>query len=134
MTAKQVELVHQEITRSVISAFFYVYNKLHHGFLESVYSAALTKALRQRGHTVEREVPVRVWFDGEAIALQRIDMLVDQKVIVEIKSGDRLAVAAREQLFNYLRATNLEVGLLLHFGPKPTVIRQFNPLVSQSSH
>ena len=60
-------------------------------------------------------------------------MLVDQKVIVEIKSGDRLAVTAREQLFNYLRATNLAVGLLLHFGPKPTLVREFNSMATPSS-
>lgn len=134
MTARSVELVHEELTRSIIGAFFYVFNKLRFGFLESVYAAALTKVLRERGHRVEREVPVRVWFDGQAIAFQRIDLLVDGKVIVEIKSGDRLAISAREQLLNYLRATNLEVGLLLHFGPQPTVIRQFNPVVARSSH
>jgi GxxExxY protein len=101
--------------------------------LESVYSAALTKVLRDRGHKVDREVPIRVWFEGEPIALQRIDMLVDSKVIVEIKCGDKLPVAAREQLFNYLRASDMEVGLLLHFGQRPEFIRQFNPLVTQSS-
>ena len=131
MTAQPVQLVHEEITRSIISAFFFVFNKLRFGFLESVYAAALTKVLRSRGHIVEREVRVRVWFEGEAIAIQRIDMLIDKKVIVEIKCGDRLALNAREQLHNYLRATGLEVGLLLHFGPKPAFIRQFNPVVTQ---
>lgn len=131
MTARQVDLVHEDITRSIIGGFFYVFNKLRSGFLESVYAAALTKVLRDRGHIVEREVAVRVWFEGEAIALQRVDMLVDRKVIVEIKAGDRLAVAAREQLFNYLRATGLEVGLLLHFGPKPSIVRQFNSSPTQ---
>jgi GxxExxY protein len=67
---------------------------------------------------------------GEAIALQRVDMVVDHKVIVEIKCGERLAPSARKQLFNYLRATNLEVGLLLHFGPKPTLVREFNSLAT----
>ena len=134
MTAPQVKLVHEDVTKSIIGAFFIVFNKLRFGFLESVYAAALTKVLRDRGHTVEREVRVRIWFEGESIAIQRLDMLVDRKVVVEIKSGDRLAITAREQLSNYLRATGLEVGLLLHFGPKPTLVRQFNPLSTRSSN
>lgn len=122
---KTVDLVHEPITRAIIGAFYYVFNKLGSGLLESVYAAALTKVLRARGHLVEREVPVEVWFEGEPIARQRIDLLVDRKVIVEIKSGDRLSTAARLQLANYLSATGIEVGLLLHFGPRPMFMREF---------
>jgi GxxExxY protein len=122
---KKVHLLHEPITRSSIGAFYYVFNKLGSGLLESVYAAALTKVLRARGHIVEREVPVEVWFEGEPIARQRIDLLVDRKVIVEIKSGDRLSTSARLQLANYLSATGIEVGLLLHFGPRPMFLREF---------
>src|SRR5688572_18595160 len=119
MTENTRELVHESVTRSIIGSFFHVFNYLGAGFLESVYASALTKVLRARGHRVEREAAVRVWFEEEVIALQRIDMVVDDKVIVEIKSGDRLSTAARIQLGNYLTATGIEVGLLLHFGPRP---------------
>lgn len=121
------ELVHQDVTRSIIGSFYYVFNYLGYGFLETVYGAALTKALRTKGHRVEREVPVDVWFEDEVIARQRIDILVDAKIIVELKAGDRLTTAARLQLANYLVATRIEVGLLLHFGPKPMFIREYMP-------
>jgi GxxExxY protein len=120
-------LAEEKLTRSIIGAFFEVFNKLGSGFLESVYAAALTKVLRARGHRVDREVPVRVWYDGEAIAVQRLDMVVDGKVIVEIKAGELLSITARHQLANYLKATKLEVGLLLHFGVRPAFFREYNP-------
>ena len=125
MSDNKKELVHESVTRSIIGAFYYVFNYLGAGFLESVYASALTKALRARGYTVKREAPVEVWFEDEVIALQRMDMVVDGKVIVEIKSGDRLSTAARMQLGNYLAATGIEVGLLLHFGPKPMFLREY---------
>src|SRR5688572_21039340 len=113
-------LEEEETTRAIIGAFFELFNKLGSGFLESVYAAGMTKLLRGRGLSVQRELPVEVYLDGEVIALQRIDMLVNSKVIVELKSGDNLTVSARHQLANYLRATRIEVGLLLHFGVRPT--------------
>ena len=121
------ELVHEATTRSIIGAFYDVFNYLGVGFLESVYAAALTKVLRSRGHLVQREVAVDVWYEDEVIARQRVDMLVDGKVIVEVKAGDRLTTSARLQLANYLSATGIEVGLLLHFGPKPMFLRQYMP-------
>ena len=126
------ELVHESVTRSIIGAFYYVFNCLGFGFLESVYAAALTKVLRARGHVVEREVGVDVWFEDEVIARQRIDMLVDKKVVVELKAGDRLTTAARLKLANYLVASGLEVGLVLYFGPKPMFLREYMP--SKRSH
>lgn len=121
------ELVHGAITRSIIGAFYDVFNYLGVGFLESVYAAALTKVLRSRGHLVQREVAVDVWYEDEVIARQRVDMLVDGKVIVEMKAGDRLTTSARLQLANYLSATGIEVGLLLYFGPKPMFLREYMP-------
>jgi GxxExxY protein len=72
---------------------------------------------------VARELTVRVNYKGETIAHHRLDFVVDDRVVVELKATEVLAPHARAQLFNYLRATNLEVGLLLHFGPKPRVYR-----------
>jgi GxxExxY protein len=67
MGEKRLELVHESVTRSIIGAFYYVFNCLGFGFLESVYAAALTRVLRARGHLVEREVPIDIWFEDEII-------------------------------------------------------------------
>jgi GxxExxY protein len=116
----------ETISHSVIGAFFEVYNTLGDGFLEHVYAMALERELRERGHEVAREFGVRVMYKGHELALQRLDMVVDGYLVIEIKSTTDLAANAKRQLFNYLRATNLEVGLLLHFGPKPRVYRQIS--------
>ena len=112
-------------TSSIIGAFFVTYNKLGSGFLESVYAAALQRELLGRGHSVQREVAVQVLYDGEPLALQRLDFLVDDVIVLELKSCPHLPPRATRQLHNYLRATRLSVGLLLHFGEKPHVHRVF---------
>lgn len=120
-------LAEEHLTRSIIGAFYDTYNALGEEFLESVYASAFEKELVARGHAVAREVGVRVFYKGDAIAWQRLDMVVDGKVVVEIKSGSALPPTATRQLLNYLRATKLEVGLLLHFGPKPRHYREYSP-------
>ena len=119
-------LAEEAITKSIIAAFFEVYNCLGFGFLESVYVEALVRELRRRGHKVDREVPVQVWYKGELIARQRVDILVDGRVIVEVKAGLALPPTGSRQLHNYLCASELEVGLLLHFGPEPRFYREFS--------
>ena len=119
------ELVDERLTHSVIGGFFAVYNELGYGFLESVYAAALEQELVGRGHRVAREVPVSVYFKGLEVARQRLDCVVDERLIVECKSTLDLKKTALRQVYNYLRATNLEVGLLLHFGPEPQFFRVF---------
>lgn len=110
-------LIEDELTQSVIGAFYEVYNTLGFGFLEHVYILAMERELRNRGHTVAREVAVRVLYKGERLATHRLDMIVDDKLVIETKSTYQLHPTALRQLQNYLRATTLEVGLLLHFGP-----------------
>ena len=83
----------------------------------------LARELRHSGHQIRREVGVCVMYKGEELAHQRLDMIVDDKLIVEVKSTYELHKAAPRQLYNYLRATNLEVGLLFHFGPEPKFYR-----------
>jgi GxxExxY protein len=118
---------HAELTEVIIGAFYHVYNRLGFRFLESVYAAALERALMKRGIAVAREVLVPVYFEGDLIAYQRLDMLVENTVVVEVKAGELLSRTAAPQLFNYLHATKLEVGLLLHFGREPEVIRRTHP-------
>jgi GxxExxY protein len=117
------ELLHGALTRSILGAFFEVYNELGFGFLEQIYVAALVQSLLKRGHGVARELGVQVLFKGSEIGFQRLDVVVDDLVIVEVKSTANLARVAPRQLYNYLRATRLEVGLLLHFGPEPKFYR-----------
>ena len=112
-------LVEEKLTGSVIGAFFGVYNTLGFGFLEQVYATALERELSDRGHRVAREVYVQVNYRGCVVAAQRLDMLIEDRLIVEIKSTVSLHYTATRQVYNYLRATRLEIALLLHFGPKP---------------
>lgn len=112
-------LLGQETTGHVIGAFFEVYNTLGFGFLERVYAEALELELKERGRAVQTEVVVPVWYKGVVLRnKQRVDLLVDNSVLVEIKSTEVLSAEAQRQLLNYLRATSFQVGLLLHFGPK----------------
>lgn len=113
------DLQEAETTRAIIGAFYAVYNALGYGFLETLYMAALERELRARGHRVGREVYVPATFRGAELGRQRLDLVVDEKVVVEAKATEILHPNASRQLFAYLRATKLEVGLLLHFGPKP---------------
>ena len=112
----KIQLLEEGLTRSVIGAFYEVYNTLGFGFLEHVYVMALERELHMRGHRVGREVSTHVTYKGHVLAVQRIDMIVDERLIVETKATLETPKAAERQLLNYLRATNLEVGLLLHFG------------------
>ena len=116
MRSENLGLPEEDLTREIIGAFFYVYNTLRYGFLENIYANALTHVLRQSGHRVAREVRVPVWFDGHAVGHHRLDMIIDGKVVVEIKATDRLPEIADRQLRSYLAATHIEVGLILHFG------------------
>ena len=111
-------LFEERLTESVIGAFFEVYNTLGFGFLEHIYVMALERELIARRHRVSREVAVQVFYKGHVLGQQRLDMIVDGKLVVETKSTYELHKFANRQVYNYLRSTNLEVGLLLHFGPQ----------------
>ena len=117
------ELLERETTHQVIGAFFDAYNTLGFGFLEHVYREALERELIERARIVRKEVLVPVWYKGSVLSTQRVDLIVDNSVLVEIKSTEHLPPTAKRQLLNYLRATSFEVGLLLHFGPQPRFSR-----------
>jgi|SRR5687768_12973844 len=110
-------LLERRTTAGVIGAFYEVYNRLGYGFLEHVYSLALERELVERGHSVAREVIVTIYYKGKPLTRQRLDMVVDDKVVVENKSTYVLPSSTRTQILNYLKASTLEVGLILHFGP-----------------
>lgn len=126
-TVRMPQLLEADLTHSIIGAFYEVYNILGYGFLETVYVQAMERELRARGHRVGREVGVQISYKGEPLTTQRLDMLVDDRVVVEIKAGSDLSRAAQRQVYSYLRATTLEVGLLLHFGPEARFHRIVKP-------
>lgn len=113
------DLQHRELTEKIIGLFYDVYNELGFGFLESVYEEAMSIALTEAGLKIQRQYPVPVWFRGRQIGDFKADLLVEGKVIVELKAARSIDLAYEKQLLNYLRGTHLEVGLLLNFGPKP---------------
>ncbi len=119
MMIQQVELKHGDVTFGIVRAFYDVYNELGFGFLESVYREAMTLQLRALGRVVEQERLVQVKFKGTIVGVYRTDLVVDDKVIVELKCARVLESAHEAQLLNYLKATEFEVGLLLNFGHKP---------------
>jgi len=110
---------HSEITDKVIKVFFEVYNELGHGFLESVYERSLEFALTSLGLKVFRQIQIPVWFRGQPVGDFTADMLVADCVLLELKAARALDSSHQAQLLNYLRATEIEVGLVLNFGLKP---------------
>lgn len=112
-------LKRRDLTASIIGVFFAVYNELGHGFLEAIYELAMALALEQIGMTVERQKPIDVWFRGHRIGQYRADLVVDNTVLLELKAARNLDAAFEKQILNYLRGTDLEIGLLLNFGQRP---------------
>jgi GxxExxY protein len=110
---------HGDITQKIIRVFYGVYNELGHGFLESVYEKSLEVALNSMGLKVRRQIEIPVWFRGHQVGDFSADMLVEGCVLIELKAARALDSAHNAQLLNYLRATEIEVGLLLNFGLKP---------------
>ncbi len=118
------EYPHAELTGKVIGVFYDVYNELGFGFAEEVYHQAMVLALREAKFQIESKAKIPVYFRGRAIANYEADILVEGVLILELKAASALDSAHEAQLLNYLRATDIELGLLLNFGTKPTVRRR----------
>ena len=119
----KLEYLHPELTEKIISVFYEVYNELGYGFLESVYQRAMTIALRAQGLEISTETPLPVWFRGEQVGDFRADLVVNDRVVVELKAARTIEASHEAQVLNYLRATAMEVGLLLNFGPRLAIRR-----------
>jgi GxxExxY protein len=119
MNADTRGLKHKELTEAIIGVFYEVYNELGHGFLESVYEKAFEVALTAKGLSVLRQIDVAVWFRGQKVGAFVADVLVNKCVLLELKAARTLDSSHEAQLLNYLRATEIEVGLLFNFGIKP---------------
>ena len=124
MFADYQDYKYKELTESIIRIFYKVYNKLGYGFLEKVYENAMMLELKRENITSVSQHPIRVLYDGEILGEYHADILVNGKVIVEIKASRALVEENEAQLLNYLKATDIEVGLLLNFGKKPEVRRK----------
>lgn len=109
-------MVLEELTAKILEACFEVANELGHGFLESVYVKALIVALSQKGLAVASEVPLQVMFRGQPVGNFCADMIVERQVLVELKAAKALAPEHQAQVINYLKASAIEVGLLVNFG------------------
>ena len=118
------EMLHRALTEKIIGSFYDVYNELGHGFLESVYETAMVITLRDKGLEVAQQVEIPVWFRGQQIGLFFADLMVEGCVIVELKAVRSIDPSHEAQLLHYLRATEIELGLLLNFGVKPEIKRK----------
>lgn len=112
-----------ELTDGIIGVSYDVYNELGFGFLESVYRKAMRLALLEKGFTAQEEMAVSVIFHGKSVGDFKADLLVNNSILIELKTAEALGRAHEAQVLNYLRATSLELGLLFNFGPKPEVRR-----------
>ena len=124
MNTDNQDLKYRKLTEKIISIFYRVYNKLGYGFLEKIYENAMMLEFKKEGITAVSQSPIKVLYEDEIIGEYYSDILVDNKVIVEIKASRRLVNENEAQLLNYLKATEIEVGLLLNFGAKPEVKRK----------
>lgn len=124
MNADYQDFKHTELTERIIGAFYEVYNNLGYGFLEKVYENSLVLELRKLGLNVVAQVPISVSYKGVLVGEYVADVLVEDKVIVEIKAVRVLLSEHEAQLLNYLKASKLEIGLLVNFGPRAEVKRK----------
>jgi GxxExxY protein len=123
MNTDQSRYKYEELTEKIIGVFYGVYNELGYSFLESVYERCFVIALNSAGLVLEEQVAVPIFFRGVQVAQFPADLLVNKKILIEIKTCKTLERAHEAQLLNYLRGTEIEVGLLLNFGERPQVRR-----------
>ncbi len=118
------ELLHKELTNKIINCFYTVYNSLGFGFLEKVYQNALFIELQKQGFKVEKQKQIKVYYEEQIVGEYYADIVVDDKIIIELKAVEYLIEEHELQLINYLKATDKEIGLLLNFGRKPAFKRK----------
>lgn len=119
-----MELLHEELTDEIIKTFYEVYNELGYGFLEKVYLNSLYLELKNKGIKVEAQRKIEVYYKGVEVGEYYADLIVENLIILELKAADCIVPAFENQILNYLRGTNCEVGLLLNFGKKPEFKRK----------
>ena len=122
--AERIIMIHEEYTKKILKAFYNVYNELGYGFLEKVYGNAMVVELAKMDVRVRQQENIRVYYQGVQVGDYYADLYVDDTIIVELKAAETLRIEHVAQLVNYLKATDIEVGLLLNFGKKPEFKRR----------
>jgi GxxExxY protein len=117
-------MIYQELTSEIIQSFYKVYNTLGFGFLEKVYENALYLEMTNHGLSCRKQVPITVFYQGIAVGDYFADIIVEDRIILELKAAEILVEEHELQLINYLKATNMEIGLLLNFGKEPQIRRK----------
>ncbi len=115
---------HSDITSTILKAFYNVYNELGYGFLEKVYENSMIIELQKLGLSCESQKPIKVYYNNKIVGDYYADIIVENKIIIELKAVEKIIKIHEVQLVNYLKATDIEVGLLLNFGSEPQHIRR----------
>lgn len=118
-------LLHEELTKQILAAFYEVYNELGYGFLERVYQNALYLELQDRGFKVATQQRVNVFYKGRGVGEYFTDLIVNDLIMLELKACETMKEEHEIQLRNYLRATTIEVGFVLNFGLEPEISRKY---------
>lgn len=118
------DYLHKDLSSRIINCFYTVYNTLGYGFLEKVYENALKIELEKHNLFVEKQKPIKVYYEETMVGEYYADLIVENKIIIELKAAESLCEEHEFQLINYLKATEIEVGLLLNFGKKPEIRRK----------
>ncbi len=124
MNADYQDFKYKELTEKIIEIYYRVYNKLGYGFLEKVYENAMMIEFKKENISAVTQSAIKVLYEGEIVGEYFADILILDKIIVEIKAAKNIAEEHEAQLLNYLKATDIEVGLLLNFGPEPEIKRK----------
>jgi GxxExxY protein len=112
-------LLHKKITDDILKVYYDIYNQLGYGFLEKVYQNSMYFELKSKGYKVEAQKQIKVYFKNQLVGEYYADLLIEDKIIIELKACELLMNVHIAQLMNYLKATEIEVGLLLNFGEEP---------------
>jgi GxxExxY protein len=119
-----MELLHKDLTDLILKTYYEVYNELGYGFLEKVYQNALYFELKNKGLDVVPQKKIKVYYKNIEVGDYYADLMINDTIILELKAADYIVEEFENQLLNYLRGTNCEVGLLLNFGKKPEFRRK----------
>jgi GxxExxY protein len=115
---------HSDLTKELIKIYYKVYNTLGYGFLEKVYENAMIIELKKEGYDVQVQKQIKVFYNGVEVGVYYADLIINNKVIIELKATESLCEEHEFQLINYLKASDIEVGLLLNFGKEPEFRRK----------
>src|SRR5690554_3839361 len=119
-----MNLLHEGLSNQIIKTFYAVYNELGYGFLEKVYQNALYLELKSQGFLVEAQKLIKVYYKGQQVGEYYADLIINEVIILELKAAEFVVEDFENQLINCLKASNIEVGLLLNFGVDPQFKRK----------